>query len=327
MQKVLGIGNALVDTLVRLKSDDLLKELELPKGSMQLVDADYAGKVAKKCEGYDKFMVSGGCGANTIHALSSLGIGAGFIGKVGKDELGEFFINDLSNNNISPKLTYGANPSGHAMAFVTPDGERTFATYLGAALELTPDDLDDDIFKGYEILHVEGYLLQNHSLLEEAFAKASKNNMKVSLDLASFNVVEDNLEILKKWVKNNVDIVFANEEEAKAFTGKEPEEALNDLAELCEVAIVKIGKNGSMLKKGSESCTVPAIEANVVDTTGAGDAYASGVLYGIAKGLKLEQCGRIAALLSGKVIESMGARLSDDKWPEIKKLVEEVEKG
>ncbi|MGM0376028.1 MAG: adenosine kinase [Bacteroidota bacterium] len=327
MQKVLGIGNALVDTLVSLKSDDLLKELELPKGSMQLVDADYAGKVAKKCENYDKFMVSGGCGANTIHALASLGTETGFIGKVGKDELGEFFINDLSNNNISPKLTYGQNPSGHAMAFVTPDGERTFATYLGAALELTPEDLEEEIFKGYDILHVEGYLLQNHSLLEEAFAKARKNSMKVSLDLASFNVVEDNLDVLKKWIKEDVDIVFANEEEAKAYTGKEPEEALEEIASQCEVAVVKIGKNGSMLKRGNESCKVPAIEANVVDTTGAGDAYASGVLYGLAKGLKLEQSGRIASILSGKVIENMGARLSEDKWPEIKKMVDEIEKG
>ncbi|MFO8002358.1 MAG: adenosine kinase, partial [Marinilabilia sp.] len=267
MQKVLGIGNALVDTLVRLKSDDLLNELELPKGSMQLVDADYATKVAKKCENYDKFMVSGGCGANTIHALASLGTETGFIGKVGKDELGKFFINDLSQNNISPKLMYGSNPSGHALAFVTPDGERTFATYLGAALELTPEDLDDSLFEGFDILHVEGYLLQNHSLLEEAFARAKKYNMKVSLDLASFNVVEDNLEALKKWVKEDVDIVFANEEEAKAYTGKEPEEALEILAEQCEVAIVKVGKNGSMLKRGSEFCKVPAIEANVVDTT------------------------------------------------------------
>jgi len=326
MHKVLGIGNALVDTMIRMENDDLLKELGFPAGSMQLVEADDAKKIAVRCKDFDTIMASGGCAANTIHGLAALGIDTGFIGKVGNDELGEFFIKDLKNKNIDPKITRGVSSSGNASAFVTPDGERTFATYLGAALELGIEDLADELFEGYKYLHVEGYLVQNHTLLEKVFELAKKHNLKVSLDMASFNVVEDNLDILKKWVKNYVDIVFANEEEAKAFTGKEPEEAIDVLADLCEIAIVKTGKKGSIIKSGNEKHIIPSIEANVMDTTGAGDAYAGGVLYGLAKGYNLKQCASIGALLAGKVIENMGGRIKDENWPEIKKLVEEIAK-
>ncbi len=327
MQKILGIGNALVDTMVRIKDDALLNELGLPRGSMQLVEEDDAKKIAQKVKEYEISMSSGGCAANTIHGLAALGVKTGFIGKVGNDDLGNFFIDDLKKKNIDPKIPYGKSNSGNAAAFVAPDAERTFATYLGAALELHADDLTDDLFEGYQFLHVEGYLVQNHSLLEKAFAQAKKHNMKVSLDMASFNVVEDNLDILKGWVKNYVDVVFANVEEAKAFTGKEPEEALDVIAEMCEIAVVKVGKKGSMIKSGNEKHFVPSIVADVIDTTGAGDAYAGGFLFGMSKGCDLEKCGKIGTLLAGKVIENMGGRVSDEKWPEIEKMVDEIIQG
>lgn len=326
MHKVLGIGNALVDTMVRMENDELLKELGYPAGSMQLVEEDDAKKIAIRCKEYDTLMASGGCAANTIHGLAALGIETGFIGKVGNDELGEFFIKDLVSKKIDPKISRGLSSSGNASAFVTPDGERTFATYLGAALELGIEDLADELFEGYKYLHVEGYLVLNHALMERVFELAQKHDLKVSLDMASFNVVEDNLEILKKWVKNYVDIVFANEEEAKAFTGKEPEQAIDELADLCEIAIVKTGKKGSIIKSGDEKHFIPSIDAKVLDTTGAGDAYAGGVLYGLANGYNLKQCASIGALLAGKVIENMGGRISDENWPEIQKLVEIISK-
>jgi sugar/nucleoside kinase (ribokinase family) len=324
MQKVLGIGNALVDTMIRMENDELLKELGFPAGSMQLVQEDDAKKIALRCKAFDTLMASGGCAANTIHGLAALGTNTAFIGKVGNDELGEFFIEDLKKKNIIPKILRGISSSGNASAFVTPDGERTFATYLGAALELAVEDLEDELFEGYQYLHVEGYLVQNHSLLEKVFSLAKKHGLKISLDMASFNVVEDNLTILKKWVTDYVDIVFANEEEAKAFTGKEPEDAINDLADLCEIAVVKTGKKGSIIKSGDEKHYIPSIEAKVIDTTGAGDAYAGGVLYGLANGYNLKQCGSIGSLLAGKVIEHMGGRINDEKWPEIKTTIEEI---
>ncbi len=321
MDKVLGIGNALVDTMVRLENDNFLKEVDLPKGSMQLVDSEESKKIASKCEGFEKSKSSGGSAANTIHGLSRLGVDTGYIGKVGKDELGDFFIDDLKKSKITPNILYGKSNSGHALAFISPDSERTFATHLGAALELSAEDLKNEFFEGFDYLHIEGYLLQNHSLMQKALEMAKNNGLKISLDLASFNVVEDNLDILTEWVENYVDILFANEEEAKAFTGKEPEEALHELAEKCEIAVVKIGKHGSLIKKGEDIFKIDPIKVNATDTTGAGDAYAAGFLFGLVKGYSLDKCGKIASILAGKVIEGTGAKMNEDKWKEVYELI------
>ena len=139
--------------------------------------------------------------------------------------------------------------------------------------------------------------------------------------MASFNVVEDNLDFFKDYVSKYVDIVFANEEEAKAFTGKEPEEALNEIAKSCEIAIVKIGSKGSLIKSGTEYFTIDPIKANSVDTTGAGDLFASGFLYGLCNKMPLDKCGAIGSLCAGKVIEVIGAKMEDSTWDEIKKII------
>ncbi|MGM0531940.1 MAG: adenosine kinase [Bacteroidota bacterium] len=322
MEKVLGIGNALVDIMTKLKNDDLLQKFNLPKGSMQLIDRDFAEKLTEATKNLEKFQSSGGSAANTIHGVAGLGVPAGFIGTVGKDELGDLFHEDMRNNNIDPKLFRSQTITGRSIALVSPDSERTMATLLGAAVELSPDDLTESIFKGYDYLHIEGYLILNHELLKKAFELAKKAGMKVSLDLASFNVVEDNLEFLKNFVKDYVDVLFANEEEAKAFTGKEPEEALDELSELCEIAVVKVGKEGSFVKKGSEKAGIEPIEANPIDTTGAGDAYAGGFLYGLIKGYPMDKCGYIGAVLAGKVIEGMGAKMDEAKWKEIYGMID-----
>ncbi len=317
MKKVIGIGNALVDIMVRLENDNLLEELNIPKGSMQLVDEDEVQKVALKCEGLEKVKSSGGSAANTVHGLARLGVNTGFIGKVGKDDLGNFFIEDLKRQKIAQQLLFGKNQSGHALVFISPDSERTFATYLGAALELDAGDLKSEFFEGYDYLHIEGYLLQNHSLLQKTFELAKKNDLKISLDLASFNVVEENIGVLTNWVKNYVDILFANEEEARSFTGKEPEEALRDISDKCEIAVVKTGKHGSLVGKNNETHKIDPVIADVVDTTGAGDAYAAGFLFGLVKDYSLEKCGEIASIMAGKVIEGTGAKMSKKQWKEI----------
>jgi len=319
--KIIGIGNALVDVLTQLEDDNLLKELELPRGSMQLVDAERAAQIQKKSKNLKKQMASGGSAANTIHGLAKLGMETAFIGTVGKDETGKFFENDLKNSGIKPVLFYSDSPSGVANGMISPDGERTFGTFLGAALELSADMLSKEHFEGHDILHVEGYLVQNHELLETILKLAKEAGLKVSLDLASYNVVEENLDFLRDMVKNYVDIVFANEEESKAFTGKEPEEALADIAALTDIAVVKIGSKGSMVKQGAEITRISPIKARAVDTTGAGDLYASGFLYGLANNLGFEKAGYIGSLLSGTVIEVVGAKFGEDKWKEIREKV------
>lgn len=322
MEKVLGIGNALVDIMTRLRDDNLLKEFNLPKGSMQLVNQDFVSKITEATKDLEKLQSSGGSAANTIHGLAGLGVPTGFIGKVGNDALGDLFYDDMKKNKIDPKLLRSQTTTGRSIALISPDSERTMATLLGAAVELSPEDLSEQIFKGYDYLHIEGYLILNHELLKKAFELAKKAGMKVSLDLASFNVVEDNLEFLKNFVEDYVDVLFANEEEAKSFTGRDPEEALDELSKICDIAVVKVGKEGSFVKKGTEKARIKPIDAKPVDTTGAGDAYAGGFLYGLIKGYPMDKCGYIGAVLAGKVIEGIGAKMDEAKWKEIYGMIE-----
>ncbi len=321
MSKVIGMGNALVDILTRLEDDTILSDLKYPKGSMQLVDANEVGNVLLATNDFPRNQASGGSAANTIHGLANLGIETGFFGKVGKDPWGEFFRSDLEKKNIKPLLLESDSESGRAFALISPDSERTFATFLGAAVELAHHEIPDDIFDDYSILHIEGYLVQNRELIRHALQLAKSKGLKISLDLASFNVVEDNLDFLHEMVEKYVDILFANEEEAKAFTGLEEEEALHKISDFCELTVLKLGKKGSVIKHKDQVVKVSSIEAESLDTTGAGDLYASGFLYGMIHELSIEQCGQIGSLLAGKVIEVIGPKMEDPTWEEIRSQV------
>ncbi|MDR0232852.1 MAG: adenosine kinase, partial [Dysgonamonadaceae bacterium] len=224
--KILGMGNALVDISALMKSDDLLTELSLPKGSMTLIDKDKRACIFEKIENLEKEMTTGGSASNTSKALARMGMPAGFIGKVGSDKYGAFYIDEITKTGIIPHFITENVPSGTAMALISPNGERTFGTYLGAAANLIPEELDADIFKSYDYFYIEGYLVQNYALIEQAVKMAKLHGLKIAIDLASYNVVEANREFLERIIVEYVDIVFANEEEAHALTGKSPEEAV-----------------------------------------------------------------------------------------------------
>jgi len=324
MLKIIGIGNALVDVLIKLENDSLLENFSLPKGSMQLVDTDFVSRLAKATKNIEKQFASGGSAANTIHGLANLGIETAYIGKISQDVFGTIFTDDLKKSNINPTLFYSTTDTGCANTLISKNGERTFATYLGAAVELNANDLSVELLNGYDYFHIEGYLVFNHGLLLKAAELAKQKKMIISLDLASYNVVEANLDFLKEFVKKYVDILFANEEEAKAFTGKEPLEALNDISEMCRIAVVKIGDKGSLIKSGNEIHKVNIIPVKCFDTTGAGDLYASGFLYGHLKNLPLNKCGEIGAILSGNVIEVIGAKMDKIRWGKIRQSVDGV---
>ncbi len=324
MTKILGMGNALVDIMIKHDNDKLLDDFGLPKGSMQLVDKLFAGKLLQGTESYVRIQSSGGSAANTIHGLANLGVSTGFLGTVGNDSFGTFFSDDMVKNRIDPILFRGKEETGMAVALVSPDSERTFATYLGAAIELSPSDITSEVFRGCSYFHIEGYLVQNHELIEKAVSLAKANDLIVSLDLASYNVVEENLEFLQALIRKYVDIVFANEEEAKTFTGKEPEEALNIISAMCDIAVIKVGERGSLIKRGNEIHKIGIIDAQSTDTTGAGDLYAAGFLYGLVNGLDLEKCGKIGSILAGKVIEVIGAKISAEGWNNIHCLIKDI---
>ena len=278
MDKIIGLGNALVDVLATLKDDTLLDEMGLPKGSMQLIDD------AKLQQ-----------------------------------------INAKFSQMKTQLLTSDRLPSGVASTFISPDGERTFGTYLGAAASLRAEELTLDMFKGYAYLFIEGYLVQDHEMILHAIELAKEAGLQICLDMASYNIVANDLEFFTLLINKYVDIVFANEEEAKAFTGKEPEEALRVIAKKCSIAIVKVGANGSYIRKGTEEIKVSAISVQkVVDTTGAGDYFASGFLYGLTCGYSLDKCAKIGSILSGNVIQVIGTTISQERWDEIKLNINRV---
>ncbi len=325
MKKVLGIGNALVDILTNIDSDKVLDELLLRKGSMQLIDVDSLNLLQQKIAENKQYLATGGSASNTISGLAKLGISTGFLGKIGNDNIGHFFKEDALSQGVKTHLLTSENNSGCCIALISPDGERTMNTYLGAACELDIEDLDISIFNDYSVLHIEGYLIENQNLIEQTVSLAKKSGLKISIDLASFNVVDDNLDFLKRLVHEYVDIVFANEEEALSFTGKIAAEAVAHISEMCEIAVVKIGKEGSYIKANSgEKVYVPATLSKAIDTTGAGDLYASGFLFGFTSGYPLELCGKIGSIVAGHVVEVVGAKMNENRWDTIKKEIHQL---
>jgi sugar/nucleoside kinase (ribokinase family) len=326
MKKILGIGNALVDVVTLIDDDSILGRFELPKGSMQLVDKVKSEMVKSETRSFNRKMASGGSAANTIHGLAMLGLKTGFIGSIGKDDIGDFFENDMKYAGINTMLIRRDSVTGTAVAIISPDSERTFATHLGAAVELDAGDLVAENFSGFDILYLEGYLILNKPLVEKACRLAKEKNMKIALDLASYNVVEAKLDDFKEIVENYVDIVFANEEEARSFTGlASAEEALALISQLCEIAVIKVGSKGSLVKRGGELIKIGTAKVELKDTTGAGDLYASGFLYGYARNENLEVCGQYGSILAGHVIEIVGARMDESRFKLIRSAIENMQ--
>lgn len=325
MEKIIGIGNALVDVLVQLQDDATLVELGLRKGGMLLIDEERQRQLAQQMAKLSPSRSTGGSAGNAILALARLGAEPGFIGRVGDDEMGRFFCDNCLATGIDARIITGPGCSGVANTFITPDAERTFATHLGVAARLAPEDITPERLAGYQLLHVEGYLVQDNDLIRHICRTAKELGMRVSIDLASYNVVEENRALLRDLVEKYIDIVFANEEESAAFTcGKAPEDALQEIAALADVAVVKLGKRGAMAICGGRVAHIPGRSQNVVDTTAAGDFFAGGFLYGLTRGGTLEQCLNCGTLLAGNIIQVVGTRLPESKWEEIRKEIKRM---
>lgn len=317
-KSIVGIGSALVDILTRIDNDSILEELNIPKGSMQLVDDKSSAIIEERLQGYESSMAPGGSAANTIHGLATLGIESGFISYIGKDEIGRFFEESMNSVGVKPLLSHSNTASGTARTIISADGERTFATNLGASLELNESVITSELFKDWDYCYLEGYLIANKPVFKKAITTAKECGCKIVLDLASFNVVEDNREFLNELLPQ-IDIVFANEEEAKALTQMSAEESLHYIADKVDIAIVKVGKKGSLIKRGEEVVTIGCNKIDVVDTTGAGDMYAAGFLYGLINGYDLERCGTIGNHLAESIIQVIGAKMDENRWKMFKK--------
>lgn len=312
----------MVDILVQVPNEQTLQELNLPKGSMTYVDINKSVEINEMMtKQYGSQRAAGDSAANTMSGLAKLGAQAGFLTKMGNDETGDFFTHEMTRTGVEMLALKSNTPTGRVIAMVTPDGERTFATCLGASIELSPDDIKPELFDGWDIFYIEGYLVANPDMLRKAIRTAKEKGLKIAIDLASYNVVEESRDFLLELVNDYVDIVFANEQESYALTGMQPEAALHYLAERCEIAVVKVGAKGAFVQRGNETVTIPPMQADVVDTTGAGDMWAAGFLAGLVKGEPLQKCGLMGAIVAKNIIEVVGAKMDDNRWANIHKAI------
>lgn len=310
---VIGIGNALVDVLSH-EADAFLDGHGLVKGSMTLIDSDRAHLL------YDEMgpatEISGGSAANTMVGIASFGGVAHFVGRVRDDQLGDVFAHDIRAAGVGFETAPATDgPStGRCLILVTPDAERTLNTYLGAATEIGPADVTADAIAGAQVTYLEGYLFDQPSAKEafrHAASLAHEADRRVALTLSDGFCVERHRDDFLALVTDEVDILFANENEICTLYGvDEFDAALQNVLHHCEVAALTRSAKGSVIVSGDDVHVIDAhpVSGGVVDTTGAGDLYAAGFLYGFTHGYDLGRCGRLGALAAAEVISHLGAR-------------------
>ena len=309
---VVGIGNAIVDVIAHA-DEAFLERRDLVKGTMRLIDAIEADRLyAEMGPGVE---MSGGSVANTMAGLASLGGRAGYIGKIRDDQLGQVFRHDITAAGVTYRMpAASAGPStARCLILVTPDAQRTMNTYLGACVELGPEDLDRALIESAQVLYLEGYLFdppRAKAALRAAAAIAHGAGRKVSLSLSDPFCVERQRADFRALITDHVDILFANEiEVGSLYQTGDFETAAKAAARDCEIAILTRSAKGSVVLAGGARYEIPpAPVVHVVDTTGAGDLYASGFLYGITHGRPLGICGRLGSLCAAEIISHIGAR-------------------
>jgi sugar/nucleoside kinase (ribokinase family) len=314
---VVAVGNAIVDVIAPA-TDEFLAAQSLPKGGMTLIDTERADALyAEMAAGIE---ASGGSAGNTVAGIASFGGSAAYIGKVADDGLGEVYRHDITAIGVhfeprplSPTEPSGDLGTGRCLINVTPDGQRTMSTYLGAANALTPDDVTAEVVQAAQIVYLEGYLF-DPAEARAAFVKAAglarEAGRKIALTLSDAFVVGRYRAELVAFIDSHVDIVFANEVEVTAlFETHDFDAAVSQLAERVEIAAVTRGAEGSVIVANGQRTEIAAEPVSaVIDTTGAGDQYAAGVLFGLARGLPMPTCGRLGAIAAAEVISHYGPR-------------------
>ena len=324
MKSIVGAGNAITDIFISLPDNLILEQFNLSAATVNHVDETVAGEILAAVEGMRRVDVPGGSAANTVAAAAYLGMRGAFVGKVGRDAIGDNFRGDLAGNDIVSHILIGERGSGVSLVFnVAGNAEKTIVTSPGAALEFLEEEIREELFIGYDYLHLEGYLLRCPGVVEKAMAIARKRGMVISLDLGNSIIVRDNLPLLKELVREYVDILFANGEEAMAFTGLEGAEAAMELSGRgCgKTAVVKLGERGSVLCRGGEIYNVAAESVEVADTVGAGDAYAAGFLFAHSLDFPIYECGCVGAMTAAAAVGTVGPKIGKCGLEAVKRRV------
>lgn len=314
---LIGVGSPIMDLLARVP-DEFLQRVRGDKGGMVLVDDAEMKGILDRLEGEPAYS-TGGSAANATFNATRLGLRSTFLGKLGNDDLARVYRNIFETEGVDgSRFKSGTSGNARCLALVTPDAQRTMRTCLGAAMTLSPQEISLADFKGCRHAHVEGYLVFNRALADAVLAAARAGGCTTSLDLSSFEVVNASRHWLFSQFRKGIDIVFANEDEIRALFQDEK----SDYATLAQrlaghgvLAAVKIGKEGAWIAQEQKLHRIEPVKvADVVDTNGAGDAWAAGFLFGHLRGWPLPSCGAVASLLGSETVTHMGPIIPESHW-------------
>jgi sugar/nucleoside kinase (ribokinase family) len=315
---VYGVGNSLVDIQVHV-SDETLGELGFTKGVMTLVDDDVQHRVLSHLKGAAITRCAGGSAANTIMGVADFGGRAAYAGKVGKDALGEFFLKDMRNIGVTIDVPASDQPTGTCVILITSDAQRTMLTNLGASATLSPEDIDAEHVRASEYVYVEGYLFggePTRSAALEAIRLAQEHGAKVAFTVSDPVLVAHLRDEFWGLIEGPVDLLFCNLEEARALTGKH--DAIDCAHEIhlhADNVALTMSEKGSILMHAGDAIPIESVTVEAVDTTGAGDMYAAGVLYGITNGFSWKQSGHLGSHAAARIVSQLGARLEQPFTP------------
>ncbi len=307
---VVGLGNALMDALYRLDDDTLLDTHSLNKGQMHMVDDARWQEVYQTLNADAVSLQTGGSCANTIATMGLMGSAVSYCSQVSTDAFGEEYAKQLTDACGGHDLSVQPGvATGKCLSLISRDAERTLLTDLGTAITLDNIHHFEDSIRNSKILYLTGYLMfgDMRQRMDEAIAIAKDAGILIGLDVADPSVVELLREPMLEIIKNDVDIVFLNEKEAQAMCGGEPEDAIAQLRSYCDIVVVKLGKRGSMACRGEEVVRADIVKVEAIDTTGAGDSYAAGFLYGLTQGWPLQQCAILGSAVASQAVAQLGA--------------------
>jgi sugar/nucleoside kinase (ribokinase family) len=321
---VFGVGNAIVDIQLKIE-DKFLTQISVSKGMMTLVESEKQVEVLGALAGKATNRCSGGSACNTIVGVAEFGGTAAYAGKTANDDLGKFYVDDLKKVGVTLPVKGGKGATGTSVILITPDAQRTMLTHLGISSTLSPDDLPEAEIAKAKYLYVEGYLFPGDATRAAALRAidiAKKHGVKVALTLSDPFVINLQRDLIWKLIEGPVDLLFANLEEARALTGEhDPIEAARKIHKHATNVALTLGADGSLLMNGDKAIPIEGVPTKAVDTTGAGDMYAAGVLYGITHGLSWKQAGHLGSHAASRIVSQMGARLDKKFTPaEIKKI-------
>lgn len=316
---VYGVGNALVDIQAHV-SDEVLAHFKFAKGMMTLVDDSTQENILSQLSDEAITRCAGGSAANTIMGIAGFGGKTAYVGKVANDQLGDFFLTDMREQGIKIEVPQDNGQSGSCVILITDDAQRTMLTNLATSATLSPEDIDEETIRNSKYVYVEGYLFAGEptrTAALRAIELAVKHNVKVAFTVSDPFLIQYHRDEFLKLIEGPVDLLFCNLDEARALTGKyDAIECAREIHRHAENVALTMGGDGSLLMHEGQVIPIEKIECKAVDTTGAGDMYAAGILYGITNGLTWKQSGRLASFAAARVVGQIGARLKHAITPE-----------